>query len=271
MAAHIVQKPTPSVVVGQTIRSVRGKGYFVSDLIQERPNYPYKVFLAKWVVPWAWILRHSLTEASSDNSRVVLKTVSSRQFETAQKICGLLRESSVLRLPLDMVKEPNAIIYEYFDENLQSLTKRADFTREQIKHISRLALEAIAEIHDIDYLHGGEPHYKLQLNIFSVGIWKADNQWPVLDVKAENIMVNYNFDEAGKITIKKVYLIDSESAYPVKDGEYADGLIVGHHFWRSPEALVSRMLGKPTDIFSFGLVVSLVPFRVSCSHLTVES
>ncbi len=69
-------------------------------------------------------------------------------------------------------------------------------------------------------------------------------------------MVNYYYTAAGELVIEHVCLIDRENAYPVKDGQYAYSLKIGHPFWRSPEALVGRMIGKPTDTFSFGLIVS---------------
>ncbi|SRR6266498_685915 len=74
-----------------------------------------------------------------------------------QTIRSLLSQNSVLRLPLD-VDEPNALISQYLTETLQSLAKRAKFSRRQIKEISCMVLEAIAEIHDIAYLHGGMCH-----------------------------------------------------------------------------------------------------------------
>ena len=80
-------------------------------------------------------------------------------------------------------------------------------------------------------MHGDDLHYKLRLNVSlsAYGTLKITRLW--LDVKAETFMVNYKFNEARKITINKVGLIGSQSAYPVKDGEYADDLIVGHPFW----------------------------------------
>jgi len=76
------------------------------------------------------------------------------------------------------------------------------------------------------------------------------------DIKSENVLVDYTATPGGDVNIERVYLIDTENALPVKDDHFMYDIDIGHRFWRSPEAHARRMIGKPTDIFSFGLIVS---------------
>lgn len=51
---------------------------------------------------------------------------------------------------------------------------------------------------------------------------------------------------------------------------YMYDIDIGHRFWRSPEAHARRMIGKPTDIFSFGLIVSDFPTKSEIFVLVAE-
>ncbi|KAI9729160.1 MAG: RIBULOSE-phosphate 3-epimerase [Cirrosporium novae-zelandiae] len=127
-----------SITIGQSLRARSGTNYAISRLIQQRPDGPHGVF-----------------EVTTDDRKYVLKTISRSQFDREETIWRRLHKSTLNRLPLDAVDEPKAFVYEHLGEDLQSLSKRAKFTRKQIKEISRTILEAIAELHEIDYLHGG--------------------------------------------------------------------------------------------------------------------
>lgn len=85
----------------------------------------------------------------------------------------------------------------------------------------------------------------------------ANDRWDLADIKSENVMVDYTTMSDGNVDIERVHLIDIENALPVKDEHFMYNIDIGHRFWRSPEAHARRMIGKPTDIFSFGLIVSL--------------
>ena len=79
------------------------------------------------------------------------------------------------------------------------------------------------------------------------------------EVKANNILVQCE-GEGDTRHITQVQLVDLEDAAYVRPGANIRGKQVGNYMWRSPEAHAQGRVNKPTDIFSYGIVVSaLVP------------
>lgn len=76
----------------------------------------------------------------------------------------------------------------------------------------------------------------------------------MLDVKANNVVVEFRQD-ADQLVLEHVQLADLEDAFHVPPGEAIYGLQSGNYMWRSPEAHTSHYVNKPSDIFSFGIVV----------------
>lgn len=65
--------------------------------------------------------------------------------------------------------------------------------------------------------------------------------------------------------IEKVQLTDLENAGYLPPGRCIKGMLAGNDNWRSPEAHMKGELNKPTDIFSFGAVVSsTMPLPCMC-------
>lgn len=58
------------------------------------------------------------------------------------------------------------------------------------------------------------------------------------------------------MVIHQVQLADIEDAAYVPPGYDIVGKQVGNQMWRSPEAHALGRVNKPSDIFSFGVVVS---------------
>ena len=92
---------------------------------------------------------------SCNDKNFVVKTVSPRQFEKAHTIKDTLPRNTFVRLPVDEIEDPNALIYKHASEDLRQLAKRVKFSRWQAKRICHDVLQAIAELHDIDWMHGG--------------------------------------------------------------------------------------------------------------------
>lgn len=66
-----------------------------------------------------------------------------------------------------------------------------------------------------------------------------------------------NCRHAGEETIvEQVQIIDLENAAYLPEGRCIKGMLAGNDNWRSPEAHFKGELNKPTDTFSFGIVVS---------------
>jgi serine/threonine protein kinase len=76
------------------------------------------------------------------------------------------------------------------------------------------------------------------------------------DVKFDNIVIEYKMDPENQIHIQKVNLANIESAAKLEDGQHITGIRVGNVMWRSPETQAGIRIGKPSDVFSFGIVVS---------------
>lgn len=59
-----------------------------------------------------------------------------------------------------------------------------------------------------------------------------------------------------KTIIEHVQIIDLENDAHLPKGRCIEGMLAGNDNWRSPEAHFKGELNKPTDMFSFAIVVS---------------
>lgn len=73
-------------------------------------------------------------------------------------------------------------------------------------------------------------------------------------------MVNYHDNNYQETIVEQVQIIDLENAAYLPHGRRIQGMLAGNDNWRSPEAHFKGELNKPTDMFSFGIVVCVVPF-----------
>jgi serine/threonine protein kinase len=136
-------------------------------------------------------------------------------------------------------------VFKYLTDNLLHLTQK-DLSLEVTKRILKDALRGIAELHDQDIVHTGRLHFhgSVSSNLFWV------------DIKADNIFIDWKSDQDG-IIIERVQLGDLEDAAHIPPGSHIIGKQAGNWMWRSPEAHAQGPVNKPSDIFSFALVVSL--------------
>lgn len=65
-----------------------------------------------------------------------------------------------------------------------------------------------------------------------------------------------SWSTAAITIVEQVQIIDLENAAYLPKGRCIKGMLAGNDNWRSPEAHFKGELNKPTDIFSFGIVVS---------------
>lgn len=93
-------------------------------------------------------------------------------------------------------------------------------------------------------LHHGNPSYEEDLTS-----WHPD-------IKADNVLINTEDSDGNGMTILKTKLADLEDAAYLPSGQRISGAQLGNWMWRSPEAHAQGPMGKPSDIFSFGIVVS---------------
>jgi serine/threonine protein kinase len=79
----------------------------------------------------------------------------------------------------------------------------------------------------------------------------------LIDVKPDNIFVNWTCGKEGNKTVTDVALGDFDIAFKLEDGKPRQTPhAIGNVMWRSPEGQTGRTVTKASDIFSFGLVVS---------------
>jgi len=74
-------------------------------------------------------------------------------------------------------------------------------------------------------------------------------------LKPDNILLNYHNDGNSTVVVTATKIADIDNAVHLSEGQ-AIYATVGNVYWRSPEAQVGVGISKPTDVFSFGLVVS---------------
>lgn len=80
------------------------------------------------------------------------------------------------------------------------------------------------------------------------------------DVKPDNVMVDFHGSGSG-FFVEKAQLTDLENAAYLPKGRCIKGMLPGNDNWRSPEGYLRGELNKPTDIYSFGTMVSLIFFQ----------
>ncbi|KAI0013538.1 kinase-like protein [Xylariaceae sp. FL0662B] len=158
----------------------------------------------------------------------ILKPVSESRFKLSQELRKEYRNSQNLRTHVDDNVEERVLIYEAYTSDLLYLIRGyRDLGVKQRKFILREIAQGLKELHDKNWVH--------------------------LDVKPNNIMLDWSLDEAGEVRIDRVALADMESAMQLRDDQVLDA-VVGNLMWRSPEGQLGRGVCKPSEMFSFGLV-----------------
>lgn len=69
--------------------------------------------------------------------------------------------------------------------------------------------------------------------------------------------MNYEESPNGAIEVQRVQVGDLEMGSVIPPGLNVRGAKLGNPMWRSPESHATARINLPTDVFSFGLVVSL--------------
>ncbi|GAB1739782.1 hypothetical protein NU219Hw_g4719t1 [Hortaea werneckii] len=144
-----------------------------------------------------------------------------------------------LRLPIDTIPQQRIFVYEHLESDFLNLLRQRP-SLDARRRILRTSLEAIADLHKRDIVH--------------------------LDVKPDNILVDYEQHDKGT-TVERVMLSDLENAAHLPNGRRIKGTLAGSDVWRSVEAHLKGELGKPTDMFSFGLVcIFAMCDKMVCEH-----
>jgi serine/threonine protein kinase len=109
---------------------------------------------------------------------------------------------------------------------------------------------ALAELHEKNWIHLGTRLHacpRLEKSF-------ADS---TIDVKPNNVFLNWYVDSSDEVHLGKVVLGDMDCALKLQ-GEKLLNYKIGNFMWRSPEGQLERGVGKPSKVFSFALLVSLM-------------
>lgn len=82
-----------------------------------------------------------------------------------------------------------------------------------------------------------------------------ENNLIFIDIKADNVFIDWQ-NQNDEICVDNVQLGDLEHAAHIPPGCAMIGKQAGNRMWRSPEAHARGPVNKPSDVFSFALVVS---------------
>ncbi|KAF1956011.1 kinase-like protein [Byssothecium circinans] len=172
----------------------------------------------------------SVFKAESGGQAFVFKRVTRPFYDLSLRLAAEFAGSRRLRMHIDFNQEEGILFYPFFKSTVLALIQDdADIPVAERKKILRCTGEALQELHSKDWIH--------------------------IDVKPDNILVNWTSDREGNKTISDVNLGDFDIAFKPEGGEplhtpYA----IGNAMWRSPEGQTGKGVTKASDIFSFGLV-----------------
>lgn len=99
------------------------------------------------------------------------------------------------------------------------------------------------------YTMGSLPHPFFSQMSFS------SQYWLQTDIKANNILVDYDESIQGQTIINNVQISDLEDAVLVPPGKWLRGPLCGNAIWRSPESWCRSRQNQASDVFSFAIVV----------------
>ncbi|KAF1955119.1 kinase domain-containing protein [Byssothecium circinans] len=194
--------------LGESI-GITGRRYLFKELLQARPH-----------LGRVWL-------ATSGPEKFILKDIPKDVFAGFNDIIRpQLRDSPLIRLPFDTIKDQRIFVYKYLTDDLLNLVRKG-VSMIAKKKILKTTLRGIAELHDHDVVH--------------------------LDIKPDNIMADTH-RAGGETVVERVQVTDLENAAYLPKGRCIKGMLPGNDNWRSPEGHLKGDLNKPSDMFSFGAV-----------------
>ncbi|KAJ2990078.1 hypothetical protein NUW58_g3140 [Xylaria curta] len=172
----------------------------------------------------------SVFKAESGNESFVLKRVPRPFYNLSLRLATEFAGSRRLRMHVDCNQEEGILVYRYFRSTLLALIRDdPEFPPAERKKILRRVGEAIQELHGKDWIH--------------------------IDIKPDNILVNWASDKEGNQIVTDVALGDFDIAFKSEGGKPRNTpYAIGNVMWRSPEGQTGTGVTKASDIYSFGLV-----------------
>lgn len=182
----------------------------------------------------------------------IVKDIHECNLEDLLDICRRVGSCPYIRLLHDTVPGHSMFVYKYLKGHLLSLARKY-LPLALVKRILKDSLRGLAALHDQDIVRNGKSSEPLLcIRIF------GNNEYAI-DVKANNIVIDWE-EGCDGIKIAEVQLTDLEDSLHLGTEFDICDLLVGNQIWRSPEAHAKARVNKPSDMFSFGIVVSCQSF-----------
>ncbi|KAF1352906.1 calcium/calmodulin dependent protein kinase-like protein [Lizonia empirigonia] len=182
----------------------------------------------------------SVCLAFCDKTPYVVKPVSESILEHLQEFRAEFESHPRLRIHVDKIEKESILVYEYFKTDLLALVENyPPLPLTARKKILKEIGSTLAEMHEKNWIH--------------------------LDVKPDNIFLNWYVDSSDEFHLGKVVLGDIDCALKLK-GEKLLNYKMGNVMWRSPEGQLGRGVGKPSEVFSFALLCLYVITGVQSLH-----
>ncbi|EEH22249.1 serine/threonine protein kinase [Paracoccidioides brasiliensis Pb03] len=218
--------------MASTLIGRSGREYLRDKILKHNPKSPdLSVYLAR-----------------CGNQYFVLKHVSPSIFEQSLELKQEFPETRRLRVHDDDNETEQILIYNHSSDNLLSLVKNnPNMSIAPRKRILWELGQALKEFHAKNWIH--------------------------IDVKPDNVMVDYRYDQAGQLAPERVVLGDLDCSLKLKGDKLLrlpDRVKIGNVMWRSPEAQTGQGIGKPSDVFSYGLVCLYTITGVETLHPDFE-
>ncbi|KAI0133215.1 kinase-like protein [Hypoxylon sp. NC0597] len=161
----------------------------------------------------------NVCRAERGSQSFVLKRIHESIFNQSLDLKRMFAQSHRLRMPVDYNESEHVLVFDYFRSTLLSLLRE------------RPDLPALKELHEENGIH--------------------------IDVKLDDILVDWSVDDQEKIHITRVALGDLDCRLQLEGDRplrLPGGNRIGNVMWRSSEAQTGKGIAKPSDVFSFRLV-----------------
>lgn len=185
---------------------------------------------------------------SADELQFIVKNIIPGDFDHQLGLQKKLAFCRNLRTVVDTVRDLDIFIYSFLDGDLLRLSQSSLDQKSRIQTL-RSALQGLAYMHDQGYVHNGKSRHRPGESLAILISF--------IDIKPNNILVDYDESTEGQFNIKRVQISDLEDAVLVPPGKWLRGPLCGNAMWRSPESWCRSHQNQASDIFSFGIVVRI--------------
>ena len=177
--------------------------------------------------------------------KVTIKQAPDYRLNNELRVLKALNGNPCIRPLIDTIEDPPSLVLRHLDDNLLDSSNQRRLEKADIKFVAQNVLTALDALHERGYVHTG--------NLFD-HLLAATGSDGVIDIKPNNILVNYGRDSAR---FSEVQLGDCGDACMIDaNADPLEGHVIGAAIFRSPEAMLNLRWKAPTDIWSFGATVS---------------